>query len=124
MSIYNEGFKGSVRGCYDATPLEVDVHRLTIACTSLLRSYTNLITAKTRPTLGHVLSFVLSLIELLKFIPINKRLLKNYTTVQTTIAYKNTALAPIINSDLMPPRGSVRTEGYITKIFSNFWRLG
>ena len=73
MSTRNGGFKGgsyelahnrggvSARGCYDATPLEVDVHRLTIVCTSLLRSYTTLRIAKTRPTLVQVLLSVLLL---------------------------------------------------------------
>ena len=36
-----------------------------------------------------------------------------YTNVRAEIQ----TLAPMIRSDLMPPRGSVRIEGYITKIF-------
>ena len=42
--------EGCVRGCYDSTPQEVDVHRLTMICASLLRSYPPLIIAKIRPT--------------------------------------------------------------------------
>ena len=51
MTTLNGGMsEGSVRGCYDSTPQEVDVHRLTIICTSLLRSYPALLIAKIRPT--------------------------------------------------------------------------
>ena len=60
MSTNNGGFKGVVRGCYDATPLEVDVSRLTIVCTSVLSSYPTLIIARSGPTLGQMLSIVLS----------------------------------------------------------------
>ena len=42
--------EGCVRGCYDSTPQEVDVHRLTMICASLLRSYPPLIIAKIRPS--------------------------------------------------------------------------
>ena len=122
MSTRNGGFKGGVRGCYDATPLEVDVHRLTIVCTSLLRSYTSLVIAKTRPTLAQVFHSVFHPCVSLQIYRTKHGVNKQYATVANTIACKNTALAPMIRSDLMPPRGSVRIEGYITKIFSDFRR--
>ena len=126
MSTKNGGFKGGVRGCYDATPLEVDVHRLTIVCTSLLRSYTSLVIARTRPTLGQMLSIVLSNSRAGHFIYLITMTYSLNQTLRESVApyahHKKTELAPIINSGLMPPRGSVRIEGYITKIISDFRR--
>lgn len=126
MSTKNGGFKGGVRGCYDATPLEVDVSRLTIVCTSVLSSYPTLITARTGPTLGQMLSIVLSNSRAGHFIYIITMTYCFNETLRKSVApyahHKNIGLAPMLRSDLMPPGGSVRIEGYITKIFLDFRR--
>ena len=54
---------------------------------------------------GHVSSLVSNCLQYLSFQSVNKGLRKQNTTVFSTVVTKIQALAPIVNSDLMPPGG-------------------
>ena len=102
-------YEGCVRGCYDSTPQEVDVHRLTMICASLLRSYPALVIAKIRPTLVQVLLSVLLL-------PLT--LLRNPTKHEAKIQNTTVVLTVVVKNTRSSPYPSARENGYLTKLFS------